>query len=93
MRLLDTNAISMPEKNADNIIVTAILIKRGMSVSTIYKNNLSLFVFLYYRTAVRLCGVTCGLMAAFTVSGADVIVSPLPAMSVFSKEPRLLDTK
>ena len=36
IRLLDTNAISMPEKNADNIIVTAILIKRGMSVSTIY---------------------------------------------------------
>lgn len=45
MRLLDTNAISMPEKNADNTIVTAILIKRGMSVSTIYKNDLSLFVF------------------------------------------------
>lgn len=35
MRLLDTKAISMPEKNADRAIVAKMLIIRGMSVSKI----------------------------------------------------------
>ena len=40
-------------------------------------------MFLYYRTAVRLCGVTCGLMAAFTVTVFTIGNEGLETLSTY----------